>query len=52
MKHYPLILLFIFPSIGLIIMKLSGTKKKKKKKLVDKTKNGENVPSLEVIEVV
>ena len=32
-------------------MNLFGSTKKKKKK-IDKTKNGENIPSLEVVEVV
>ena len=66
-KHYTLILLSIFTSTGLIIrlvfkvkygyrlelqtpetMKLFGCTKK----LIDKTKNGENVLSLEVVVVV
>ena len=33
-------------------MKLFGSTKKKKKKKIDKAKNGENVTSLEVVEVV
>ena len=52
MKHCLLILLVIFMSIGLILqtpetIKLSVSTKK----LMDKTKNGENVPSFDIVEV-
>ena len=47
MKHYTPILLFIFTSIGLITDCLVT-----QKKLIDKTENGKNVPSLAVVEVV
>ena len=51
MKHYPILLLLIFTSTGLVTdwcSKLLGSTKT----LIDKTKNGENVLSLEVVEVV
>ena len=52
MKHCLLILLVIFMSIGLILqtpetIKLSVSTKK----LMDKTKNGENVPSFDIVDI-
>ena len=66
MKYQVLILLFIFTSIGLIadwflkerwISGRIGTPETMKlfcsaKKLTDTTRNGENVPSLELVELV
>ena len=66
MKHFLLILLFIFTLIGLMInlmfRKKDGYKLElqtpetinlfgSSKKLIDKTKNGKNVPSFEVVKV-